>query len=246
MTLFSLPVGYRAAVFGASGGIGRAIVDVLEADDRCAIIHAGSRTPISSTSVKTRPFIFDLEDDWSVDGATSLIAADGGLDLVIVATGRLHGPGLQPEKTMRSLAANALREAFMINTIGPALIAKQVLPRLPRERRSLFAVLSARVGSISDNRLGGWHSYRASKAALNMLVRTLAIEHCRTHPQSVCVALHPGTVDTRLSKPFQTGLAAKRLFSPSLAANQLLGVLDDLKPDCSGRLFSWDGQEIAP
>ncbi len=246
MTLASLPDGYRAAVFGASGGIGRALVGLLEADHRCAVVHAGSRNPTSPASPKTLPFAFDLEDDWSIDGATSLVAAEGGLDLVIVATGRLHGGGLQPEKTMRSLETEALQQAFMINAIGPAMIARRILPHLPRERRTLFAVLSARVGSISDNRLGGWHSYRASKAALNMLIRTLAVEQSRTHPLGLCVALHPGTVDTALSKPFQSGVPPERLFSPAVAAGQLLCVLDGLTPGQSGRMFGWDGEEIIP
>ncbi len=246
MTLASLSDGYRAAVFGASGGIGRALVEALGNDQRCALVHAGSRNPVPAGSSKVRPFAFDLEDDWSIEAAASLIAADGGPDLVIVATGRLHGAGMQPEKTMRLLDAGALRQAFMVNAIGPALIAKRILPLLPRDRRSLFAALSARVGSISDNRLGGWHSYRASKAALNMLIRTFAIEQARTHPHAVCVALHPGAVDTSLSKPFQAGVAKERLFSPAAAAGRLLSTLDALTPDRSGRLFGWDGEEISP
>lgn len=246
MQLGSLRVGYRAAVFGASGGIGRALVEALQADVRCGLVHAGARTLCETGPGKTRPFAFDLEDGGSIEAAAALISADEGLDLAIVATGRLHGSGLQPEKTMRSLDAGALQEAFLINAVGPAMIASRLLPRLPRERRTLFAVLSARVGAISDNRLGGWHSYRASKAALNMLVRTLAVEQARTHPQGLCVALHPGTVDTGLSKPFQAGLAPDRLFTPAHAAGRLLGVLDRLTPDCSGRLFGWDGQEISP
>lgn len=246
MTLGSLSDGYRAAVFGASGGIGRAIIELLQEDERCALVHAGSRNPSRAKSSKVQPFAFDLEDDWSIDGATSLVSAEGGLDLVIVATGRLHGAGLQPEKTMRSLETEALKQAFTLNTIGPAMIARRILPHLPRDRRTLFAVVSARVGSISDNRLGGWHSYRASKAALNMLIRTLAIEQARTHPQGLCVALHPGTVDTALSKPFQAGVPPERLFSPAFAASRLLSVLDGLTPGQSGRMFGWDGEEISP
>jgi NAD(P)-dependent dehydrogenase (short-subunit alcohol dehydrogenase family) len=246
MSLPSLPDGYRAAVFGASGGIGGAIVDALASDDRCAVIHAGARCNSLRETARVKPFAFDLQDEWSIDGAASLIAADAGIDLVIIATGRLHGAGLQPEKSLRALDAASLAQAFAINTIGPAMIAKGILPLLPRNQRSLFAVLSARVGSISDNRLGGWHSYRASKAALNMLIRTFAIEIARTHPQAVCVALHPGTVDTDLSKPFQQSVATERLFSPAHAASQLLAVLENLTPTQSGRLFAWDGAEITP
>lgn len=246
MTLSSLPEGYRAAVFGASGGIGSALVDALAADDRCALIHAGSRKPHRAETARVKPFSFDLQDEWSIEGAVSLIAADQGVDVVLVATGRLHAPGLQPEKSNRSLEVEALHQAFAINAIGPALIAKRMLPLLPRNRRAIFGVLSARVGSISDNRLGGWHSYRASKAALNMLIRTFAIEQARTHPQTVCAALHPGTVDTALSKPFQSGVATEKLFTPAYSASRLLAVLDALTPAQSGRLFAWDGQEITP
>ena len=243
MSLASLPNGYRAAVFGASGGIGRAFVDLLAADLRCAGIYAGSRRVDMTSHDKVAPFLFDLTDPASLAASAEAV---GSPDLVIVATGRLHGPDLTPEKSLRAIESASLQEAFTINAIGPALVARHVLPRLPRSRRTLFAALSAKVGSISDNRLGGWHSYRASKAALNMLIRTIAIELTRTHPEAVCVALHPGTVDTPLSKPFQAGVASERLFTPETSATHLLSVLDNLRPENSGRIFGWDGQEITP
>ncbi len=243
MSLASLPDGYRAAVFGASGGIGRAFVDLLAADLRCAGIHAGSRRADLTSYDNVTPFHFDLTDTDSLAASAETVGAP---DLVIVATGTLHGPGLTPEKSLRTIESTPLQQAFAVNAIGPALIARHVLPRLPRSRRTLFAALSAKVGSISDNRLGGWHSYRASKAALNMLIRTIAIELTRTHPETVCVALHPGTVDTPLSKPFQAGVASERLFTPETSATHLLSVLDNLRPENSGRLFGWDGQEITP
>ena len=136
--------------------------------------------------------------------------------------------------------------AFTINAIGPALIAKHMLPHLSLTEKTVFVALSARVSSISDNRLGGWHAYRASKAALNMLIRNLAIELGRSNRLAVCVALHPGTVDTPLSKPFQRGVSAKRLFTPDVAAAHLLSVIDSLTLVQSGRVFAWDGEEIAP
>ena len=243
MSLASLPDGYRAAVFGASGGIGRAFVDLLTADPRCAGIYAGSRRADATPYDTVTPFHFDLTDTASLAASAETVGAP---DLVIVATGALHGPALTPEKSLRSIESASLQESFAINAIGPALIARHVLTRLPRSRRTLFAALSAKVGSISDNRLGGWHSYRASKAALNMLIRTIAVELARTHPETVCVALHPGTVDTPLSKPFQAGVAADRLFTPEKSATHLLSVLDKLQPANSGRLFGWDGQEITP
>lgn len=246
MMLASLRDGYRAAVFGASGGIGGALVQTLDQDPRCSFVHAGSRHAQPSTPPKVQPFAFDLGDEGSIDAAAALLLEAGGPDIVIVATGRLHAAGMQPEKTMRSLDRSVMEQSFGVNAIGPALIAQRILPRLPRDRRTVFAALSARVGSISDNRLGGWYSYRASKAALNMLIRCFAIELKRTHPQAVCVGLHPGTVDSALSRPFQTGLSADRIFSPVTAAEQLISVIDSLTPECSGRLFGWDGKEIMP
>lgn len=133
---------------------------------------------------------------------------------------------------------------FAVNTIGPALIAKHTLPKLPRDRRAVFAVLSARVGSIGDNRLGGCHGYRASKAALNMLIANFAIEMRRTHPLAVIVALHPGTVATSLSEPFQAGVAADKLFSPETSATHLLNVIDQLSPDDSGGFFAWNAERL--
>jgi len=243
MSMASLPSGYRAAVFGASGGIGAAFVGLLAADPRCERVHAGARAPQHRDNDRIAPFTFDLTDEDSIIRAAAIIGAP---DLVLVATGVLHAAKLQAEKTLRALDAAAMAKAFAINAVGPALIARHVLPRLSRDRRTLFAVLSAKVGSISDNRLGGWHSYRASKAALNQLIRTMSVELARTHPACVCVALHPGTVDTALSKPFQAGVAPERLFTPQHAASQLLSVLNDLGPESSGRLIGWDGQEISP
>lgn len=243
MSLASLTDGYTAAIFGASGGLGRAFVDMLAADPRCGRIHAGARNKPAREHPKVVPFRFDLTDPASLDAAARAIGAP---DLVIVATGVLHGESLAPEKSMRALDPAQLSLAYAVNAAGPAQIARLLLPGMPRDRRTIFAALSARVGSTSDNRLGGWHSYRASKAALNMLIRCFAVEQSRSHPQSVCVALHPGTVDTGLSKPFQSGVAPDRLFSPAQSATHILNVLDTLTPSQSGRLFAWDGQEIAP
>lgn len=243
MTFTSLPDGYTAAVFGASGGIGSALVGELAADPRCVIVRAGSRSGGGLSGEKILPFTFDLADSASIARAAGTV---GTPDLILVATGMLHADGQQPEKTFRSLDGEAMLRAFTINAVGPAMIARHVFARAPRDSRIVFGALSARVGSISDNRLGGWYSYRASKAALNQLVRTLAVELARTHPGSICVALHPGTVDTPLSKPFQGAVAAEKLFSPQRAAQQLLAVLDGLGPESSGRLIGWDGREISP
>lgn len=227
----------RAVVIGANGGIGSALAKGLETQGaavvRLARSEAGDRH-------------IDLTDEGSIAAAADSVGAGGSCDLVIVATGMLHAPGIQPEKTWRQLAPDALAQQFAVNAIGPALVAKHFLPLLSEDRRAGFAALSARVGSIADNRLGGWYGYRASKAALNMLVRSLSIELARSRPQAFCVALHPGTVDTRLSAPFQRNVPAGQLFDPTTSATALLDVLDRCDARTTGRILAWDGTEIAP
>ena len=244
MTLESLRTGYRAVVFGANGGLGRAFLSALSDDPRCAVVYAGCRGPTAEQPSKAVPFRFDLEDEASVAAAAQACTADGKVHLVIVATGLLHEGSLQPEKTWRSIAPASLQRAFAINAIGPGLIAKHFLGQLAVAERAVFAALSARVSSVSDNRLGGWHAYRASKAALNMLVRNFAIELRRQSPEALCVALHPGTVDTPLSRPFQANVAPERLFSAARSVADLLRVIDRLTPEHSGQLLAWDGSVI--
>lgn len=219
-----------AVVIGASGGIGAALIEAL----------ADEGTPVRGFS---RPEI-DLLDEASIGAAAASLTQSP--DLVVVATGLLHDGAHGPEKSMRELDPAWLARNFAINAIGPALVAKHFLPRMPKTGRCVFAVLSARVGSIGDNRMGGWYGYRASKAALNQLVRTLAIEERRRNDRSIVVALHPGTVDTRLSEPFQANVRPDQLFTPDRAAVQLLDVIDGLKAPDSGKLFGWDGAEITP
>jgi len=222
-----------AVVIGASGGIGAALVGLLEAAGRHAVVHALSR---SGTGL-------DLEDEDSIAAAASRIAEGPPPALVIVATGVLHGAH-QPERSYRALTAEHLMRDYRLNAIGPALVARHLLPLMPREGRGVFAALSARVGSIGDNRLGGWHAYRASKAALNMLIRNVAIVHGRTHKAGVVVGLRPGTVATDLSAPFQAGVAPEKLFTPEHSAAALLAVIAGLEPADSGGVFAWDGQRI--
>lgn len=230
-----------AAVFGASGGIGRALSAALV--ERGLAVWAGSRSAEELVE-GAKPFRFDLGDEDSIRQATDLMKDDPP-DLVIVATGVLTlSDGTGPERSFKAIDGAAMAQMFAANTIGPALIAKHMLPLLPRDRRCMFAALSARVGSIGDNRLGGWHSYRASKAALNMLVRNFAIEFSRTHKQGVVAALHPGTVDTALSEPFQGNVPDRQLTKPSQAAENLLSVIDGLTPEDSGGHFDWKGETI--
>lgn len=222
-----------AVVIGASGGIGAAVADRLEADARFSVVHRLSRSG-------TR---FDLEDEASVAEAAATVAAGPVPTLLFVATGVLHH-GHEPERSYRTMTVEHLLRDYRINTVGPALVAKHFVPLMPRDRRAVFAALSARVGSIGDNRLGGWHSYRASKAGLNMILRNLAIELGRTHAQAVVAGLHPGTVDTALSTPFQKGVAPEKLLTPARSAEAMLAVLDGLKPADSGGVFAWDGARV--
>lgn len=217
----------RAVVIGAGGGIGAALAEAFAEED--------------ADVVRLTRADLELTDEATIAAAAARVAR---ADLVIVATGLLHDGEHGPEKAARELDAAWLARQYAVNAIGPVLVAKHFLPILPKTGRSVFAALSARVGSITDNRLGGWYGYRASKAALNQLIRTLAIEDKRRNDRGIVVGLHPGTVDTNLSRPFRQG--GRDLFQPGRAAVQLLDVLDGLKPTDSGKLFAWDGAEIAP
>ncbi|MBS9719562.1 SDR family NAD(P)-dependent oxidoreductase [Tianweitania sp. BSSL-BM11] len=233
----------RAVVVGASGGIGAALASALV--DQGVVVHALSRRGGAATT-KLVAGTIDIEDETSIAAAVLVLSAEEPIDLLVVATGLLHADGIAPEKSYRHYSSASFERYFAVNATGPALVAKHFLPLLRKDRPSVFAALSARVGSISDNRLGGWYGYRASKAALNMIVKTLAVEIARTHPQAACVALHPGTVATDLSQPFQRGVPAEKLFSPETAAKHLLDVISTLNVSNSGSILAWDGTEITP
>lgn len=218
----------RIVIIGASGGIGAALAQ--QADARGAEVVRLSRPAI------------DVDDDASFARAAE--ASGNGLTHVIVASGLLHRDALGPERDWRQLDAGWMMENFRANSILPALAAKHFLPCLGMDGRAIFAVLTARVGSIGDNRLGGWHSYRMAKAAANQLVRTLSIELKRKRPQAIAVALHPGTVDTGMSKPFQRNVPAERLFTPDVSAAHLWRVMDGLATEDSGGFFDWKGEPI--
>jgi NAD(P)-dependent dehydrogenase (short-subunit alcohol dehydrogenase family) len=231
---FDFPAPGLAVVIGASGAIGQALADQIQQ-------HHGF-DPVLRLSRASQPAI-DLLNEASIAAAASFVAAKGAIRLVIDASGFLHDKIDRPEKSWREIEAAHMAKAFAINAIGPALIMKHLLPLLPRDGKSVFATLSARVGSISDNKLGGWYSYRASKAALNQLVRTAAVELARRQPEAICVALHPGTVDTALSKPFvKSDLDVQ---SPDIAAQRLLAVILRLGAGDSGGFFDHRG-EIVP
>ena len=249
------PAPAAAVVIGASGGIGGALVrGLLEACDFATVL-ALSRAGIQP--VLDHPRLahgaIDLLDEASIAAAVHGPLADAlgstgaSLRLVLVATGALQGEGIAaPERSYRALDPDSLLRATRINMVGPALVAKHMLPLLPRTGRSVFAALSARVGSIGDNRLGGWHAYRAAKASLNMMLRNFAIEIGRTHPEAVVLGLHPGTVATALSKPFQGGVANDKLFTAAFSAARLLSVIASATPAQSGQVLAWDGAVVPP
>jgi hypothetical protein len=231
--LKSFPPNLHAVIIGASGGIGAALADSLAADLQVARVTRLSR----DTG-------FDLTDPASISAAAAALPTPP--HLVIVATGLLHDPDftppITPERDLRQLSAGAFARHFAVNATGPALVAQAFLPLFPPGQRAVFAALSARVGSISDNKLGGWHAYRAAKAALNQILRTIALETARKNPHATILGLHPGTVDTGLSKPFQRNV--KTLFTPEHAAQALLAVIDAATPAQSGLLLDWAGEVI--
>jgi NAD(P)-dependent dehydrogenase (short-subunit alcohol dehydrogenase family) len=216
----------RALVVGASGGIGGGLVAALR--DRGEVVGLSRRSDG-----------LDVTEEASV--ARALGGLTGQFDLVVVATGALIIDGTGPEKSLKAVTAEAMLRQFAVNAIGPALVMKYALRLLPRDRVSRLVVLSARVGSIGDNALGGWYGYRAAKAALNQLVHTAAIEARRTHPQSVLVALHPGTVATGLAPEQRAGHPS---VTAEVAAANLLAVLDRLQPETSGGFFDWKGEVV--
>ena len=237
MSLRSFEADGSAVVIGASGGVGGALISQLQGDPTFLAVFPLARSFAGSARI-------DITDEASVAAAAAGLRRP--LRLVIVATGALQGPGFpQPEKSYRALDPAALVESFRVNAVGPALVAKHLLPLMAPRGKTVFAALSARVGSIGDNRAGGWHAYRAAKAALNMILRNLAIEVGRRNPDAVCVGLHPGTVDTGLSRPFQRGVAEGTLFTPEVSARHLLTVIDALTPADSGHVLAWDGETIA-
>lgn len=225
-----------AVIFGSNGAIGAAIADALAGEGGHDVIRIARRGS---------DIDMDLADEEALAAAAAALKGRAP-SLVIVASGLLHRDGKGPEKALAQVEPDWIIENYRANALVPLLVAKHMLPVMPRQGPMRFAALSARVGSISDNNLGGWHGYRMAKAALNMAIRNLAVEWRRKNDRSIIVGLHPGTVDTPLSRPFQSNVAAAKLFDPERAGLQLLDVLDGLKPTDSGRLFAWDGAEIAP
>jgi NAD(P)-dependent dehydrogenase (short-subunit alcohol dehydrogenase family) len=216
-----------ALIIGSSGGIGTALSNALTARGVAVTGLSRSRDGL------------DVTDETSVKAA--LGALTGPFDLVFVATGALEINGTEPEKTLRHVAADAMIDQFKLNTLGPSLVLKHAMRLLPRKGRSVFAALSARVGSIGDNRLGGWYSYRTAKAALNQMIHSGAIELARTHKDLICVALHPGTVETKFTEKY---VGQNPSVPAAQAAANLLSVLEGLTPQDTGKFFDWQGKEV--
>ena len=259
MQSFGFDQPFSAVLVGTSGGIGSALLEKTVA-----------RVPASVTDSPNPGQVFAInrkQQAYELPGVTSItadalveeqlaIAVDTIKDrlkqhqlapirLIIVAVGALHSPqGTGPEKSLRELTAQSMQDIFAANAIAPALAAKHFLPLLPKSGRAIFAALSARVGSISDNQLGGWYSYRASKAALNQILKTASIELSRSKPDAICIGLHPGTVDTKLSKPFQGNVPDGKLFTADQSANYLIRTLSDMSAHQSGQVFAWDGSPV--
>lgn len=233
VSLHSFDTNGVAVVFGSSGGIGSAFQSALE--------DAGHFKRVIGFS-RCGPNRFDLTDEASVESAVAAAAKVGDIRLAIDATGFLHDAQGGPEKSWRDLDAQRLAHAFAVNAIGPAMLMKHLLPKLPRSGKAAFCTLSARVGSIADNTLGGWYGYRASKAALNQFVRTASIELARRSTEALCVALQPGTVATDLSAPYSGN--STTVLSPAKSACSLLNVIDRLQSDANGGFFDWKGNKV--
>ncbi|CAH0536625.1 SDR family NAD(P)-dependent oxidoreductase [Vibrio marisflavi] len=233
-------------VIGSSGAIGSAFTRKIAELYPKANVHAFCRQKTNKENGNVTERMMDYLSEESVHEAANIVSSEEPIDLAFIATGLLHEGDMYPEKSLRDISIANFNKIFSVNTIVPAVIAKHFIPKLNRHKRCVFATLSARVGSISDNRLGGWYAYRASKAALNMIIKTAALEVTRMNKNAIVVGLHPGTVDSTLSKPFQHNVENKKLFSPDYSVSCLINTIERLTLEHSGRCFAWDGKEILP
>jgi NAD(P)-dependent dehydrogenase (short-subunit alcohol dehydrogenase family) len=241
-------------IVGASRGIGLGFVRKIFQDGRSSKIYATYRRQESAAELlelareypeKICCLEVDVTDEGQISQSAARIGEEvGKLHLVVNCAGILHERTLQPEKSLKHINPEHLLHYFQVNSISSLLLAKHLLPLFRHGEKSLLAAISAKVGSIGDNQLGGWYGYRASKAALNMFMRNVAIEYRRTSPRTIVVMLHPGTTDTRLSQPFQKNVPAGKLFSVERTVSQLLEVMENLDEGDSGLFFSWDGSRL--
>jgi len=253
--LNSFPAGMAALIQGASRGIGLEFVRQLLAEASIGRVFAACRSPegaaaltsLAARDSRLQVLALEVTDEESIRAAAATVAsATSRLNLVINCAGVLHdvASGIAPEKRLADVRPESLTASFAVNAFAPLLVAKHFEGLLAHKERAVFASISARVGSIGDNRLGGWYAYRGAKAAQNMFTKTMSIEWARSRRNLICVALHPGTTDTDLSRPFQANVAPEKLFSSERTVRQLLAVIDTLQPEDTGRFLGWDGAEI--
>jgi NAD(P)-dependent dehydrogenase (short-subunit alcohol dehydrogenase family) len=235
----------NVAIIGSSGAIGRAFLDAYIADKDISNIYSISRTEVKSNDKRIIHINIDVTDEVSVKAAASKIE-ENRLDRLIVATGVLHTKSFGPEKSIKDIKIENFVKIFSVNTFGPALIGKYFLPLMTKDQKSIVAFLSARVGSISENKLGGWHAYRASKSALNQIIKNFSIEAKRTNSSGIIIGLQPGTVKSKLSEPFQKNVKKGKLFLPEDSVDSLIKVIENVMQNDSGKIFDWEGEEIAP
>jgi NAD(P)-dependent dehydrogenase (short-subunit alcohol dehydrogenase family) len=238
-----------ALITGAGQGIGLEFVRQLLQSDRFDLLYATYRNPNSELltlqETRLRCLPMDITDESQIASVIQKIQTERtALQLVINCVGVLHEGSMQPEKSLRQINPEQLLNYFQVNSIGAVLLAKHIQPLLKHQDRAIFATISAKIGSIGDNHIGGWYGYRASKAALNMFMRSTAIEFKRTCPHAIVVMLHPGTTDTNLSRPFQRNVPPEKLFTVDRTVQQLLTVLDKLQSHDSGEFFSWNGDRL--
>ena len=253
MTAIPAETRQNALVVGASQGIGLGFVQQLLKDDRFEAVYGTYRRPelaqellaLAEQCPQLSCLPVDVTEEETIAAAIAQIQArTPQLHRAVYCVGLLHDGDFQPEKSLRQITGENLVRSFQTNAVGAALLAKHLLPLLKHDQPSLLAAISAKVGSIGDNRLGGWYGYRASKAALNMLIKTASLEYARRSPNTTIALLHPGTTDTRLSEPFQRGVPPEKLFSVERTVAQLMAVMDGLTPADSGDFFSWDGTRL--
>ena len=235
----------NVAIIGSSGAIGRAFLDAYIADKDISNIYSISRTEVKSNDKRIIHINIDVTDEVSVKAAASKIE-ENRLDRLIVATGVLHTKSFGPEKSIKDIKIENFVKIFSVNTFGPALIGKYFLPLMTKDQKSIVAFLSARVGSISENKLGGWYAYRASKSALNQIIKNFSIEAKRTNSSGIIIGLQPGTVKSKLSEPFQKNVKKGKLFLPEDSVDSLIKVIENVMQNDSGKIFDWEGEEIVP
>ena len=235
----------NVAIIGASGAIGNAFVEHYSKDPSVKNVYAFSRKKQCYENKKVQTFELDIENQINIQDAAEKVK-ENRLNHIIVATGILHSETFGPEKSIKDINHDSMTKVMSINTIGPTLVGRYFIPLLTKDTKSVLAFLSARVGSISDNKLGGWYSYRASKTALNQIIKNFSIELKRTNPNAIVLGLQPGTVDSNLSEPFKKNVAKGKLFTPEQSRELLSNVIENATTNDSGNLLAYDGETISP